>query len=89
MITFASCSWNGSPGAKNHIQKMYPDKTIKDELIPILIDLINRDVLRVQDPAFHQPYQIITGNNYTEFHDDEINMAIKQFETMISDQDND
>lgn len=88
MLTFASCSWNGFPGAKNHIQKMYPNKTIKEELIPILIDLINRDVLRVQDPDFHQPCQIIAGNNYTKFHDDEINAAITQFKTMISDQDN-
>lgn len=74
---FATCE---PVRALQFINRMYPDRkdlTAKD--IPLLYALIKRDVLRVQDPDFHQPCQIVVGNNYTQNHKTEISMAIDEF----------
>lgn len=80
---FASCQWR--PYAKSFIQKMFPDKEIVDSEIPLLIALIDEDVLRVQDPDMHGVCQIVTGNNYSESRTDDIDKAIKQFTENMHD----
>lgn len=81
---FASCRWN--PYAKGFLQRMYPSKVIDDARIPKLIALINEDVLRIQDPAFHQPCQIVAGKNYSAAtHDAAVNEAIAEFKREIHD----
>jgi hypothetical protein len=63
------------------INKMYPryDDLTKDD-VPLLYSLISKDILRVQDPDFHQPCQIIEGNKYSKEFDEEISDAIKEFQ---------
>jgi hypothetical protein len=80
-MQFASCQWN--PYAKSFIQQMYPSITIEDDKIPLLIDLINRDVLRVQDPNFHSPCQIVAGTNYQDSLTTEVHEAIEEFKREV------
>lgn len=75
-IQFASSQWN--PYARGFIQKMYPSRKVDDAKLGKLIDLVNRDVLRVQDPDFHKPCGIIAGQNY-ESGKDEVSAAIDEF----------
>lgn len=82
-MVFASCQWN--PYAKSFIEKMYPSKKIEDEKIPKLIKLINEDILRVQDPALHQPCQIIAGSNYSSNKKAEVEEAIEEFKREVHD----
>lgn len=66
------------------LQKMYPSRTIDDARIPKLIALINQDVLRIQDPDFHQPCQIVAGKNYVAAtHDAAVNEAIEEFKREV------
>ncbi len=80
-MQFASCQWN--PYAKMFIQKMYPSKIIDDSKMPLLIGLINEDVLRVQDPDFHYPCQVVAGTNYGVLRDKEISEAISEFQRAV------
>jgi len=74
---FATCDINR---ALVFINKMYPSyKDLTKEDVPLLSGLIEKDVLRVQDPNFHQPCQIIAGNQYSKEYDAEINKAIEEF----------
>lgn len=79
---FASCQWE--PYAKSFLQKMYPSKTIEEEKIPLLVDLIKRDVLRVQDPDMHQPCQIVAGKRY-DSGKGEVDAAIEEFKREVHD----
>lgn len=78
---FASCQWE--PYARAFLQKLYPSKTIDDSKIPKLIALIKEDVLRIQDPAFHQPCQIIEGTNFAESDKARVAEAIAEFKREI------
>lgn len=74
-IVFATCDTQRALG---FINKMYPDhKDLTKKDIPLLYSLISRDILRVQDPDFHQPCQIIGGNKYKD-EDAEIKTAIAE-----------
>ena len=77
-MQFASCQW--TPYARSFIVALYPSTIIDDEKIPKLIELIGEDVLRVQDPAMHQPCQIVAGKNYTDDRMTEINTAIAELQ---------
>ena len=79
---FASCQWE--PYAKSFLQKMYPSKTIEEEKIPLLVDLIKRDVLRIQDPDMHRPCQIVAGKEY-ESGKGEVDAAIEEFKREVHD----
>lgn len=80
-LQFATCV---PETALEFINKMYPNNEdlTKDE-IPELIDLIKRDILRVQDPNFHQPCQIVAGKKYQSSDDEEIGIAIDKFKELI------
>lgn len=76
-IVFATCEVNRGI---EFINKMYPSKEdLTKEDIPLLCNLLSKDILRVQDPNFHQPCQVILGNKGdTERDMIEINKAIEQ-----------
>jgi hypothetical protein len=77
-IVFATCEVNTG---LMFINKMYPscDDLTKED-IPLLCDLLKDDILRVENPDFHQPCQIILGNNGNIERDQKrINEAVKQF----------
>lgn len=62
------------------INKTYPDRVdFTTEDLPLLADLIQKDVLRVQDPDFHKPAQIVLGKQADMDRDkDAIDAAIGQ-----------
>ena len=73
---FASCQPNMALG---FIRKMYPSKKISWDDMPLLKVLIGEDILRVQDPDFHQPCQIIAGNKYQPERKQEVDAAVQEF----------
>ena len=75
-IMFATCELNS---ALAFIRQMYPNQKVAWEMMPLLEELIKQDILRVQDPNFHQPCQIVPGNNYRKEHDGQIQEAINEF----------
>jgi hypothetical protein len=80
-FSFATCE---VPRAVQFIQKMYPSKEVTAEKMPLLLDLIRQDILRVQDPDFHRPCQIIAGNNYDNAkHGAAVNAALSEFKANI------
>lgn len=48
----------------------------KDSAGPLL-DLIDQDVVRVQDPDFHWPAKVITGKKWDSKRVDEVKAALK------------
>jgi len=81
-IVFATCNLNMAIG---FIDKMYPDRAdITASDIQLLSKLIKEDVLRVQDPDFHRPCQIVGDNKYDEAtHSKDIEKALKEFKQVI------
>lgn len=76
-FVFATCEWNRALG---FLRSLYPSKVIRDDQLPLLKSLLEEDIVRVQDPAMHQPAQIITGSNYDgELHADSVAEAVDEF----------
>ena len=76
-MMFATCEVKG---AIRFLKKAYPEKEIKEEQIPKLVDLIGKDILRIQDPDFHIPAQIVSGRKYDKNeHLELVNEAINEF----------
>ena len=80
-IMFVTCDKERALG---FINKMYPENEdlVLDE-IPLLIDLIEKDILRVQDPEFHNPCQIVAGKNYSEDYNEDIQDAINELKDKL------
>jgi len=76
-MQFATCEVNRG---LEFINKMYPYKEdLTRDDIPLICELLSRDVLRVQDPNFHQPCQVVAGTKYDELRDSlEVNAAVQQ-----------
>ena len=79
-FAFATCDVRR---AMEFIKYFYP--SIDKENIPKLTELIRGDVLRVMDPQFHDPCQIIRGNAYDSKHDSEIIAAIQELKKAIEE----
>jgi hypothetical protein len=77
-IVFATCEVNTG---LMFINKMYPScEDLTKEDIPLLCNLLKDDILRVENPDFHQPCQIILGNSGQLDRDKKnIDEAVKQF----------
>lgn len=60
---FATCDRRFALGFLRH---EYPTRDLQDtpESIGPLLDLVSEDLIRVQDPAYHQPCQIVQGQQY-------------------------
>jgi len=79
-FAFATCDVRM---AMRFIKHFYP--SIDKERIPKLTELIRTDVLRVMDPQWHDPCQIIHGDAYDSKHDSEISAAIQELKKAIEE----
>ena len=60
---FATCN---REMALRHLQKAYPKRTLTDELVKDILPWIMNDIVRIQDPDFHFPPQVVAGKNWKE-----------------------
>lgn len=75
-FVFATCD---PIRALGFIQRLYPSLTITKEDIPLILDLVSRDILRIPDPMMHGSRVTIQGgNNYSPKYDEEIKLAQTQ-----------
>lgn len=79
MFMFATCDRNR---ALEFIQKVYPSKKITDTIdcAKPLLDFVEKDIVRVQDPLMHgNTIQIVPSNNWDEKYREQIVSACKLF----------
>lgn len=64
-FSFATCE---RARALTFLAQAYPSRTVRDtpDDAGPLLDLVVRDVVRIQDPAFHQPPQVVPGKKWAE-----------------------
>lgn len=81
-FSFSTCDSNR---ALDFLKKLYPSKTDKCswELMPKLKILIDGDILRVDDPDFHQPATIRPGKRYDSSYEADISNAIKELQHIL------
>lgn len=60
---FATCDRNF---ALLFLQSEYPTKLVDATTVGPLLDLIGADLIRVQDPKYHQPCQIVPGKKWDD-----------------------
>ena len=60
---FATCNKNM---AMLHLKKAYPKRDISEESLKEIMPFITADIVRIQDPDFHSPVQVVPGTNWTE-----------------------
>jgi hypothetical protein len=61
---FATCDRNS---ALAFLRKLYPSAALADEgPTKELLDLVQADEVRVQDPDFHRPAEIVPGTKWKE-----------------------
>ena len=79
-IEFATCE---RKRALEYIQKVYPSKVITDtpESAGKLLDFVERDIVRIQDPMMYGNRIAVSPNatNWDEKYRDEVVAACKQF----------
>lgn len=83
-IAFATCERNK---ALAYMQTAEPGAGLTDtpESAGPVLDLVERDVLRVQDPLMHgKQIAVIAGTKYTDAHDAEIQPAVKVLMSAIA-----
>ena len=81
-IVFATCEIDRALSFINKIYSNHEDLTEDD--VPHLAALINKDIIRVQDPDFHSPCQIIAGKQYNKRFDASIIQALEQFQEALA-----
>lgn len=62
-FSFATCEKNM---AMRHLRLAYPNHIITEESVKDIMPWIIKDIVRIQDPEFHQPCQVIAGKNWSE-----------------------
>jgi hypothetical protein len=78
-IQFATCERKTALG---FIQKVYPSKAITDtpESAGALLDFVERDIVRIQDPFMYgEQIQVVPGNNWSEDNRDAVVAACRVF----------
>lgn len=78
-INFATCD---RERALDYLKQVYPKKDITDtpECAGPLLDLVDRDVVRVQDPMMHgSRIAIIPGNNFAASETEQVHATCQQF----------
>ena len=86
---FATCN---EQMALRHLRMAYPNHEITEESVIEIMSYIKQDIVRIQDPAFHNPPQVVAGNNWTEDKEKrkQISNAFKKFhETLKRKNEND
>lgn len=66
---FATCDRNF---ALLFLQQEYPTKIVDTTTVGPILNLIGEDLIRVQDPKYHQPCQIVPGNKWDEARRNEV-----------------
>ena len=75
-IEFATCSKGTAFG---YLQKVYPSKTITEKMCSKLLDLVDKDIVRIRDPYMYgNRIAVIGGNKYMPENKPEIDEAIEQ-----------
>ena len=77
-IQFATCE---RESALEYIQKVYPNRVIEDtqEGISDLLDLVEKDVIRIQDPMIYgNRIGIVPGKNWNESMREKVTSAGKR-----------
>lgn len=75
-VEFATCEKNT---AFEYIKKVLPSKEIKEEMISKLLLLVEKDILRVQDPLMYgNTIGVVQGRNFKQENMSEVNEAIDQ-----------
>lgn len=54
--------------ALDFLRKEHPSRNLTDtnESAGPLLDLVEADIIRIQDPAYHQPSQVVPGTYWEE-----------------------
>ena len=80
MISFATCNVRT---AKKFICKAL-EQEVDFGKTPVLIELIGKDILRVQDPMMHGEVNILLGKKHCAQHDEQVNEAISELKAIMS-----
>ena len=77
---FATCQRHR---AMEFLQDLYPNQIISDTAgnAKELLDFVEKDIVRIQDPKMHKPAQIIPGKNWDEEHRE----AVRQSGMQLND----
>ena len=82
VVEFATCEVGRAIRFINNAYK--PTAELKPEDVPLLCDLLRRDILRVQDPTFHGLAAIVLGTQGSMERDRaEIDAAVEQLKTAL------
>lgn len=75
--------------ALDFLKKQYPLRIVEDtpDSAGPILDLVAADLIRVQDPDFHQPCQIVAGKAYDEDLASEILQACQAFHDRVVNTD--
>ena len=77
-FSFATCDRNI---ALEFLQKYYPEKNISDSINSAgpLLDFVEQDIVRIQDPMMHSNAQVIASTNWDEKFRDQVIKACEIF----------
>ncbi len=60
---FATCDKNM---AISFLKKLYPNGKVNEQTCALIMPFITSDIVRIQDPDFHKPSQVVAGKNWSE-----------------------
>jgi len=77
-LSFATCE---RTRAFQFLEEFYPKRDISSEAPEVIavLDWVEKDVIRIPDPAFHPGGGIVTGKNYQNEQRDEVMKALEAF----------
>ena len=82
VLQFATCEVGRAINFINNAYK--PSAELNPEDVPLLCDLLRRDIVRVQDPTFHRLAAIVLGPQGNMERDRaEIDAAVEQLKTAL------
>lgn len=77
-VRFATCERLRALG---YLRKFYPSQSLEDAGgVAALLDLVEKDIIRIPDPDFHPGGQVFPSTNWDENKKDEYMVAVKAFE---------
>jgi len=67
--------------ALRFLKQVYPNYVVEDapESAGPLLDLVEKDIVRVQDPSYHRPAQIVPGTHWSEQNREAIVAICREF----------
>ena len=81
-FSFATCDRKSALG---FLQKSYPGREVDDSgSTATLLDLVEKDVIRVQDPMMHPNTQIIPARNWDEDRRDQVVAVCQAFHDSVT-----